>query len=313
MARDKTERLLNLLFALMSVSRQVRREEIRTWLADLYGADQSDEAFEKMFERDKDELRSMGIPIDTITNPHGEVTGYRIDRDRVLMPSVTLTTEQAAALRLAAHVWADATENALTRRLDLAIGALAPDTTLARPVGSLPAPEPAFEPLLRAAGERMNVTFAYRRPDQPLAEQRHVQPWGVVSHAGHWYLVGHDCDRNHYRVFRLSRIEGSVASTSEPGAFTVPDGVEPATLVRAHASTEQQSADVTLRVTDDAPSYWRTLGSGETFVVTTDAPMTLVERACADAPHVRVESPDWAREAWLSRLRSAALVHKDVS
>lgn len=313
MARDKTERLLNLLFALMSVAREVRREEIRTWLADLYGADQSDDAFEKMFERDKDELRSMGIPIDTVLNANGEVTGYRIDRDRVLMPNVSLTAEQAVALRLAAHVWADATDNVLTRRLDRAIEALAPDVGQARPVGTLPAPTPAFEPLVRAAGERRVVHFDYQRPDQDHAQRRQVQPWGVVSHGGHWYLVGHDVDRGSHRVFRLSRIVGDVVPTSPAGAFQVPAGVTPSELVRTHASSETQPTDVTVTLTAQAPDFWRQQGDGDTITVSTENPLSVLERACADAPHVRIDQPAWLRDLWRERLVAAAALHERTS
>ena len=75
--RDKTERLLNLVFAMMSTRRAISRSDIRENVAGYEDA-RSDDAFERMFERDKDELRSMGLPIETVSDSLGEVLGYRI-------------------------------------------------------------------------------------------------------------------------------------------------------------------------------------------------------------------------------------------
>ena len=96
-------------------------------------------------------------------------------------------------------------------------------------ISELPAIEPrlsggegAFEPLTTAASLRRPVSFGYRTTRDLETMQRHLQPWGVVSQRGRWYVVGHDTDRDAVRVFRLSRIESEVKADGPPGSYDVP-------------------------------------------------------------------------------------------
>ena len=102
--RDKTERLLNLVFAMMSTRRAISRSDIRENVAGYEDA-RSDEAFERMFERDKDELRSMGLPIDTVSDSLGEVLGYRISPSEYEFVDLELSPEDIIVLGVAAQVW----------------------------------------------------------------------------------------------------------------------------------------------------------------------------------------------------------------
>ncbi len=79
---------------------------------------------------------------------------------------------------------------------------------------------------MQAVRESVPVRFGYRTLGRPEPEQREVEPWGVVSWHGRWYLVGFDTVRGAERVFRLSRVVGEVEPTGEPGAVTVPEGVD---------------------------------------------------------------------------------------
>jgi proteasome accessory factor B len=247
MARDKTERLLNLLIALTATSRPMGREELREALADHYGRDQSDDAFEKMFERDKDELRSMGIPIDTVTNAHNEVIGYRVDDGRLRMSPLSLTTSEAAVIATAASLWttASVSHSARSARLKLeAMGERQEPSDLGLTT-YLQAPEAVFEAVLEAATTRRRIRFNYRKPGDTV-EHRHVEPWGLVSREGHWYLVSFDLDREGIRVFRLSRVVGEVRTEGPTGSFTVPDGTDLSSHVRA--STRESAGVVRVHV-----------------------------------------------------------------
>ena len=86
--------------------------------------------------------------------------------------------------------------------------------------------EPAFEPLLDAVRDGRVVRFPYRRPAETQPRERTVEPWGVVSWHGHWYLVGHDRDRADTRVFRLSRVTGPVTTIGPGGAVERPEHVD---------------------------------------------------------------------------------------
>jgi proteasome accessory factor B len=88
------------------------------------------------------------------------------------------------------------------------------------------ASEPAFATLLQAVQTGRVVTFDYRRPVPAEVRTRTVEPWGVVSWRGRWYLVGHDRDRRAARCFRLSRIVGDAKAVGKPGVVEAPAGVD---------------------------------------------------------------------------------------
>jgi predicted DNA-binding transcriptional regulator YafY len=87
--------------------------------------------------------------------------------------------------------------------------------------------------LLEAIRSRRAVTFTYRKPRAAEGDARNVQPWGVVSRRGHWYLVGHDIDRAEPRVFRLSRIAGTAVAYGSEQAFDIPNGIDVAAMIAA--------------------------------------------------------------------------------
>lgn len=223
----RAERLLNLLMALRSTSVGLDRDQIRAQVRG-YRADASVEAFERMFERDKDELRSLGIPITTLTDAHGAVTGYRIDGPWEL-GELDLDPGELAVLSVAARAWqwADlgpAALNAL-RKVEAALGVPA-GPVAAAPVAGLSADSPALLALIAACSQRRPVSFAYRKGSGVGAQVRHVNPWGVVWWRAHWYVVGWDADRSGVRVFRASRISGAVREAGPPGSFEVPEGFD---------------------------------------------------------------------------------------
>jgi proteasome accessory factor B len=222
----KTERLLNLLIMLLAQSRYVSRDRIR----EILYPDQSADAFDKMFERDKEELRSLGVPIEmgTLDRFFEDEVGYRIRPDALALPEVSLTPEEAAVVGLAGRVWehatlAEATTEAI-RKLT-AYGVPVDTAPLGLAAARVGAEEPAFDVLWTAAIERTPVEFSYSRGGQPPTLRR-VQPWGVVRFSGRWYVVGHDTDRDDERVFRLSRISGTARVTGRPGSYTVPEGTD---------------------------------------------------------------------------------------
>jgi len=250
MNNNKSERLLNLLILLLVSRNFVTKDRIRDVIEDYRRG--SDEAFEKMFERDKDELRSLGIPIEVghLDAFFEDEVGYRIKRDAFELPQVELEPDEAAVVGLAARVWqhaglADATSQALLKlkAAGLPVDREALDVVQPR----LVADEPAFDAVWAATQSRTPVSFDYRRSGLGEPTRRHVQPWGVVSARGRWYVVGHDSDRGEPRLFRLSRIVGDVATEGRAGRFVVPEGTDVRALTRSLAP-EQPIGRATLRV-----------------------------------------------------------------
>lgn len=233
MSRRKTERLLGLVVCLLSSERYLTALQIRDAVP---GYPDSFDAFKRMFERDKEELRELGIPLETGSNsPLDEEAGYRIPRQAYVLPEIRLEPDEAAVLSLAARVWrqaelAGAAAGALLKLR--AAGVDAEETPQPGIEPRLQAGEAAFGPLWQAVRDRRPVTFAYRAAGRSEPQQRRLEPWGVVNRHGRWYVAGHDTDRGAVRVFRLGRIEGPVRFTGPAGAVTVPEGTDVRETVR---------------------------------------------------------------------------------
>jgi proteasome accessory factor B len=233
-SRRKTERLLSLVVCLLSASRYLTAAQIREAVP---GYPESFEAFKRMFERDKDELRELGIPLETgVNSASDDEPGYRISRQAYMLPEIRLEPDEAAVLGLAARVWrraelAGAAEGALLKLR--AAGVEAEDTTRQGIEPRLQTDEAAFAPLWQAVRDRRAVSFSYRGAGQSQARQRRLEPWGVVNRNGRWYITGQDTDRGEQRVFRLSRIDGAVSFTGPAGAVQVPADADVRGAVRA--------------------------------------------------------------------------------
>jgi proteasome accessory factor B len=233
MSRRKTERLLSLVVCLLSARRYLTASQIRDAVP---GYPDSFDAFKRMFERDKDELRELGIPLETGMNARGEdEPGYRISRQAYELPDIRLEPDEAAVLGLAARVWrraelAGAAEGALLKLR--AAGIDAEDISQPGIEPRLQTGEAAFGPLWEAVRDRRPVSFDYLAPGRSSPQLRQLEPWGVVNRRGRWYVVGHDRDRGEQRVFRLSRILGQVHLTGPAGSVTVPPGTDVRAAVR---------------------------------------------------------------------------------
>ncbi len=216
---------MNLVIALLVARTHVPRSRIRE-VVDGYG-DQADDAFQRMFERDKEELRALGVPIETgsVDTYFDDEPGYLIRRERFELPPVDLEPDEVAVLGLAARVWeqaglAAATTSAL-RKLGAA-GVRTDRAVLGAVEARLGAAEPAFEPLFGAAVTRRAVAFDYRGGGLGEVRHRRVEPWGLGLWHGRWYLVGFDRDRGERRLFRLGRVVGAVTVQGDGGAFGPP-------------------------------------------------------------------------------------------
>jgi proteasome accessory factor B len=320
-AAAKTERLMNLLIMLLVQRGYVTKGRIR----ELLYKDSSDEAFERMFERDKEELRSLGVPIETGSfDPlFDDEAGYRVSADRFALPPIELTADEAAVVGLATKVWeharlAEATTEAV-RKLTAA-GADVDVAALDLVEPRLAAEEPSFDVFLEAVQERSEVRFDYRTSGGPDVTSRHVQPWGVVRFSGRWYVVGFDVDRDDRRVFRLSRVAGDARKIGDPGSYQVPDGIDVRAIAKATLRPERALEPAVLLVRVGAGHTLRRRaerveplspdengpdgGSWERLHVLSP-PSDLAEEILAHGSDVYVEEPVTLRRAVVERLRGA--------
>ena len=252
MSRQKTERLLSLVVCLLSARRYLTAGQIRDAVP---GYPAAFDAFKRMFERDKDELRELGIPLETGTNAGSEdEIGYRISRQAYELPEIRLEPDEAAVLGLAARVWhqAELAGAAAGGLLKLrAAGIDAEETTQPGIEPRLQTGDAAFGPLWQAVRDRRPVSFGYQAAGRSTPQSRNLEPWGVVNRHGRWYVAGFDKDRAQERVFRLSRIDGPVTFTGPPGSVIVPPGTDVRNLVQASDGAPPSVRTAILRIRQD--------------------------------------------------------------
>ncbi|MDR1999078.1 MAG: WYL domain-containing protein [Frankiaceae bacterium] len=253
MAARRAERLVNLVLCLLSTRQFLTAEQIRRSVPGYQpadGAEQADEAFHRMFERDKGELRELGVPLEVGRNSYFDPDeGYRITRRSYELPAIEFTPQEAAAVGLAIRLWRSAPFGAAAHGALVklrAAGVRLDPAALPAALPPLDAAEPALPVLLEALRARRAVRFGYRKPTDSSAQRRLVEPWGVVSWRARWYLVGLDRGRAAPRCFRLSRIEGAVRASGPPGAFDRPADVDLRAIVAARPPEPDRHARVRL-------------------------------------------------------------------
>lgn len=216
---DKLERLLNLIAALLETPRALSAEEIHDRVPGY--ADDVGPTFRRAFERDKDDLREMGIPlrVESVPGSDPPVTGYRIPRSEYYLRDPGLDPDELAALNLAATAVRMDGAHGLGGLWKLGGVPSTDDEDAVTPLGELPT-DPNLVLAFQAVAERRRLEFDYR------GARRTLDPHRLDFQLGRWYLSGHDHLRGGDRNFRLDRIEGAVEA-GPAAAFDRPDGSAP--------------------------------------------------------------------------------------
>ena len=315
----KTERLLNLVLCLLYTRRPLPKSRIRA-VVPQYGDATSDEAFDRMFERDKDELRELGIPLVTedIGGAWDDEVGYRIDQREYALPDISFEPDELAVLGLASRTWAHASlagPAAQALRKLKAAGIERDGDSLVGIEPRLGTSEPAFEPVKNAVVGQRTISFGYRTGGEGAVLTRVVQPWGLASWHGRWYLTGFDLDREAARVFRLSRIDGDVTEVKTAPPYAVPADHRAQEMIRTSVG-EQPTRDAVVRVRADRGNTMRRratsttdLGEWSELVVPFGDADALADEVCGYGADVVVSAPAEVRDLVVQRLRGALAAH----
>jgi proteasome accessory factor B len=268
MAARRAERLVNLVICLLSTRQFLTAERIREAVPGYEAADGSratDEAFKRMFERDKAELRDLGIPLETGRNSSFDSEdGYRIRRGDYELPPVEFDAAEAAAVGLAARLWQSATLGEAARSALIKLRAAGTEVRAAEAPGAMPhldASDPSLPVLIDAARTATVVQFDYVKAGEQQPLRRTLEPWGVLSWRRRWYVAGYDRDREDARSFRLSRITGPVQLSGAAGAFERPEHLDLAALIAGRPPEEGRIARV--RVSGNRAGQLRRLADSE--------------------------------------------------
>ena len=315
MTQRKVERLLNLVICLLNTRRPITAAQIHDIVP---GYPEGDEAFARMFERDKSELRELGVPVavEALSSWDDEV-GYLIRPGDYALPDIDLEADEAAALTLAARFWQQASLAGAASGALLKLRAAGVDTGDVSRTGvevHVTSTEPAFAAVWEAVQQRRAMTFSYQNPQAQQPTARTIEPWGLVSWHGRWYVAGHDRDRGEPRVFRLDRIRSAVKLIGAPGDVVRPEGVDIREMVRGRFGTEELRRTAKIRVRRGAGMGLRRRASS---VMAADADHDVVELPFASAEVLADEvaeygadavalEPEELRAAVIARLRAAA-------
>ena len=234
---QKLERLLNLTAVLLHSSRPLTVAELRD---EVPGYPESDVAFHRGFERDKDDLREMGIPLDLVpipgTDPPAE--GYRIPRDRYYLPDPGLDAEERLALQLAASaIRLDGVEGieALWK-----LGGTETEAPEVPELAALPT-DARVPPLWDALSRRARVRFGYK------GVRRELEPHRIAFQRGHWYLRGFDVDKDEIRIYRVDRIDGDIEA-GRGGEYEPPADDDPTMILEGWQLGDEPPVRAVLRI-----------------------------------------------------------------
>ncbi len=279
------ERLFSLVLALVASPQGVTRAEL---LSSVYGyAHRADDAsasaaIERQFERDKEQIRLLGIPLETLDSPlepgNNQLTRYRISKERLQLPeSVRFGEDELAMLRIASFAWSEGSLESEARWVAMKLASLGANVDVQH-IGVAPRltiSEPSAAALQQAIEARRAVTFDYQLPGRDTPLSRHVAPLRLHQADGRWHLVAYDLDREAPRVFLLQRITSRVTLLSEsfsPELLNeVPDAiealealvtsqpalvsVEPGSIAQARLATRVRTEQSSIEFTVDSDSH----------------------------------------------------------
>jgi proteasome accessory factor B len=258
MSDQKTERLLNLTMALLATRKYLTKGEIFQSVAG-YGG--STESMERMFERDKDDLRSLGIEIEvgSLDAYFEDEFGYLIQPDQYGLDLGELTPRELALISVATNSWTNSTLSASAQ------SALRKLRSLGVPIDSeelgmgwvkFENQQPNFDQIWQAFEARKSIRFNYC---STVTSIRNVNPYGLTLWRGFWYLIGFDLDKKEVRVFKISRIDGPIELFGRANSYEIPPGFNITDHIKVLVPEEPKIAE--LEVRKNRGHVFRTSGS----------------------------------------------------
>ncbi len=315
------ERLFSLVLALLATETGLTKADILSSVQGYrqrYRAGGGNASLERQFERDKEDIRELGVPLESLELPAdagaAQYTRYRIPKGRYDLPAdVTFTPQEVALLDLAALAWREGSLSGESRRALIKLRSLGLESEepLLGFAPRLRAREASFDPLRAAIERRRVVRFGYLKPGETAVRRRVVAPEALVQFGGRWHVHGIDRTARAPRTFLLSRIAGPVEETAESFEPAEGDPVERATA-GLRAVTAANLAVLEVEADSDAAARLEPRGEpagpGRVALHFTDLALFADELA-AFGPEVLVVEPPGLVAAVRDRLRRVAADH----
>jgi len=316
------ERLVNLVVALLATEQGLTKEMILSSVAgyrEQHEGGASKDALEKMFERDKENLRALGVPIETIgdfADPDDlREARYRVPTAEYELPAdIDFTPAEIAVLNLAGGVWSESSMSAEARSGLRKIRALGVDVD-APIIGYSPRislREPSFLPLQGAIERGRVVEFDYLKGGADTAHRRRIQPLALVEYEGRWHVYGFDLDQDAERTFLLSRISSDVTVTRTPFDVSLREGAGEKALAGLTAVAAGQHALLLVEPGTEAALRLNRRGTAadDGIRVPYVDVHIFADELASYGPEVRVIEPADLRAHVISRLERAAALHE---
>lgn len=241
----KSERLVNLTIALLATKRYLTKTEI---FNSVDGYEGTPETKERMFERDKDDLRSLGIDIEvgSFDPLFNDEAGYKIKQEKYQFELGDITSIEISLLSLAAEAWQEASFGDVAQKALLklrSIGIPSDELSIPGTVHKLNDGGQDLSLLTKAIAQSQRLAFSYL--DSNLSSKmRSVVPIALSTRNGFWYLSGVDQDTQEIRTFRVDRIRGSITASEGPPDFQTPTGFDPSRALSEPSTNDFALIDV---------------------------------------------------------------------
>jgi proteasome accessory factor B len=327
------ERLFSLVLALLATETGLTKNEILSTVQGYrqrYRAGGDNANLERQFERDKDDIRELGVPLETVDSPgdagNNQTLRYRIPRGAYELPhDLSFSSDETTLLNLAAMVWREGSLSGESRRALLKLRSLgvAADEPVIGYAPRVRLRDSAFDPLNSALERHLIVRFPYLKPGDDEAREREVVPLALVQYQGRWHLSAEETDfgsqkAGEHKMFLLRRIVGSVVSGK---AAAPPEGDQAAlALASLEEIWERGTAEVEVTCETDAATRLANRRGTEEVSVSADGSTRLLRLHYVDAailadelagfgPEVLVLSPIELRDAVVERLQRVERDH----
>ncbi len=316
------ERLFSLVLALLATEAGLTKSEILSTVQGYrqrYSASGDNANLERQFERDKDDIRELGVPLETIESPgqpgNNQSLRYRIPRGDYELPAdISFSPEETTLLNLAAMVWREGSISGESRRAILKLRSLGvvTDEPVIGYAPRLRVRDVAFEPLTAALDKHVIVRFGYLKPGEQDARVRTIAPIALIQREGRWMLHGEDQDAGGTRNFLLRRIVTPVTTTNTRyPAF--PESATEAAKSELDEIWENRTATVSVEPDSDAATRLSkrpdTVVSGTTLTLHYSDFDLLADELAGYGPEVLVLTPPQLRTAVRDRLTRTAADH----
>jgi proteasome accessory factor B len=316
------ERLFSLVLALLATEAGLTKAEILSTVQGYrqrYSTSGDNSNLERQFERDKDDIRELGVPLETIESPgqsgNNQNLRYRIPRGDYELPAdISFSPEETTLLNLAAMVWREGSISGESRRAILKLRSLGvvTDEPVIGYAPRLRVRDVAFEPLTAALDKHVIVRFGYLKPGEQDARVRTVAPIALIQREGRWMLHGEDQDAGGTRNFLLRRIVTPITTTNTRyPAF--PESATEAAMVELGEIWDRRTAAVEVEPGSDAATRLSkrpdTSIEGDTLTLHYSDMDLLADELAGYGPEVLVRDPSALRDAVRDRLLRTAADH----